>query len=73
MKSNSWFDKDFFRYLALFSNIGFTIFINIFFSIVIYKYFEKYFFKSFVIFFIFLALGIFNAFYSIYKSIMNKK
>lgn len=73
MALKSWFDKDFFRYLGMFSNIGLTIFINIFLSIVLYRYFEKYFFKSLLIFFIFLSLGIFNAFYSIYKNIVNKK
>lgn len=67
------FNKDTIKYLSLLGNVGFTIFLNIFVSIYAYKFFEKYFFKSLIIFVFFILIGIFNAFYSIYKTIMNKK
>lgn len=67
------FNKDTIKYLSLLGNVGFTIFLNIFVSIYVYKFFEKYFFKSLLIFVFFILIGIFNAFYSIYKTIMNKK
>ncbi|MDO4690495.1 MAG: AtpZ/AtpI family protein [Fusobacterium sp.] len=73
MKLNNFFNSDAIRYLTLLGNIGFTIFINIFISIYLYKFFEKYFFQSLIVFILFLFLGIANAFYSIYKTIMGKK
>ena len=61
------FDKDFFRYLALFTEIGLTLFINVFVAIYLYYLFEKYLFRSFMI-----LLGIVNGFYSVYKLIFPK-
>ena len=40
------FDKDFFRYLALFTEIGLTLFINVFVAIYLYYLFEKYLFSQ---------------------------
>ncbi|MBQ3437602.1 MAG: AtpZ/AtpI family protein [Fusobacterium sp.] len=69
----NFFNKDIIKAFSMLGNIGLTIFINIFVSIFAYKFFERHFFKSLLIFLIFLFLGIINAFYSIYKSIMGKK
>ena len=55
MKFSNFFDKDFFRYFVLFSEIGITMFLNIFLAIYFYNLFEKYFFKSFI-FFIFMII-----------------
>ena len=65
------FDKDFFRYLALFTEIGLTLFINVFIAIYLYYLFEKYFFKSFIFLIFMILLGIVNGFYSVYKLILN--
>ena len=72
MKFSNFFDKDFFRYLVLFSEIGITMFLNIFLPIYFYNLFEKYFFKSFIFLIFMIILGIFNAFYSLYKIIFPK-
>ena len=47
MKFSNFFDKDFFRYFVLFTEIGVTIVLNILLAIYFYNLFEKYFFKSF--------------------------
>ena len=65
MKFSNFFDKDFFRYLVLFSEIGITMFLNIFLPIYFYNLFEKYFFKSFIFLIFMIILGIFNGFYSL--------
>ena len=62
------FDKDFFRYLALFTEIGLTLFIAIY----LYYLFEKYFFKSFIFLIFMILLGIVNGFYSVYRLIFPK-
>ena len=72
MKFSNFFNKDFFRYLVLFSEIGITMFLNIFLPIYFYNLFEKYFFKSFIFLIFMIILGIFNAFYSLYKIIFPK-
>ena len=61
------FDKDFFRYFVLFSEIGITMFLNIFLAIYFYNLFEKYFFKSFIFLIFMVILGIFNVFYILYN------
>lgn len=71
MKKFNFINKDTIKYLSLLGNIGLTIALNLVVSIYLYKLFEKYFFKSLVIFVAFLFLAIFNAFYSIYKTIMK--
>ncbi|WP_074017106.1 AtpZ/AtpI family protein [Fusobacterium massiliense] len=72
MKWNNYFDKDFFRYLGLFSQIGLTIFINVAISIYLYKIVEKYLFKSWHFFIFMIILGIVNGFYRVYKLIFYK-
>ena len=66
------FDKRFFRYLALFTEIGLTLFINIFIAIYLYYLFEKYVFKKFYLLIFMILLGIVNGFYSVYKLIFPK-
>ena len=66
------FDKDFFRYLALFTEIGLSLFINVFIAIYLYYLFDKYFFKSFIFLIFMILLGIGNGFYSVYKLIFPK-
>lgn len=66
------FNKDFFRYLALFTEIGLTLFINVFIAIYLYYLFDKYFFKSFIFLIFMILLGIGNGFYSVYKLIFPK-
>ena len=66
------FDKYFFRYLALFTEIGLTLFINVFIAIYLYYLFEKYFFRSFIFLIFMILLGIVNGFYSVYKLIFPK-
>lgn len=66
------FDKDFFRYLALFTEIGLTLFINVFVAIYLYYLFEKYLFRSFIFLIFMILLGIVNGFYSVYKLIFPK-
>ena len=66
------FDKNFFRYLALFTEIGLTLFINVFIAIYLYYLFEKYFFKSFIFLIFMILLGIVNGFYSVYRLIFQK-
>ena len=41
MKFSNFFDKDFFRYFVLFSEIGITMFLNIFLALYFYNFFEK--------------------------------
>ena len=72
MKFSNFFNKDFFRYLVLFSEIGITMFLNIFLPIYFYNLFEKYFFKSFIFLIFMIILGIFNGFYSLYRIIFPK-
>ena len=72
MKFSNFFDKDFFRYFVLFSEIGITMFLNIFLPIYFYNLFEKYFFKSFIFLIFMIILGVFNWFYSLYKIIFPK-
>ena len=45
MKFSNFFDKDFFRYFVLFTEIGVTIVLNILLAIYFYNLFEKYSFK----------------------------
>ncbi len=66
------FGKDFFRYLALFTEIGLTLFINVFIAIYLYYLFEKYLFRSFIFLIFMILLGIVNGFYSVYKLIFPK-
>ena len=66
------FDKDFFRYLALFTEIGLTLFIHIFIAIYLYYLFEKYLFRSFILLIFMILLGIVNGFYRVYKLIFPK-
>lgn len=63
------FDKDLLKALALFGNIGFIVMYNILLWIAFYKLYEKFFGFSTVIFISFVFIGIFSAFYKIYKYI----
>ncbi|MDU2236705.1 MAG: AtpZ/AtpI family protein [Fusobacterium periodonticum] len=73
LRLQSWeVQKDFFRYLALFTEIGLTLFINVFIAIYLYYLFEKYLFRSFILLIFMILLGIVNGFYSVYKLIFPK-
>lgn len=67
------FDKDFFKYLSLLGTLGFIIMGNILVSLALYRYIiAKYIYESPVLFIIFLLLGVFSGFYSVYQQIMKK-
>jgi len=65
--------NEFIYYASLLGYLGFVMIFNILFFVFIYKVIEKYFFSSTVLFVILLLIGIFSAFYNVFKLIMKKK
>ncbi len=65
-------DKEFFYYFSLLGHLGFVFIGNILFFIFVYKLYEKWYGMNTILFFVFLFLGIFSAFYNCYKLIMKR-
>ena len=70
---SGFFNRDFFYYLSLFSQLGITMVGNIAVSLFLYLIFAKYVFRHPLILFLFLLLGIVSGYYQVYKLITQKK
>ena len=66
-------NREFFYYLSLFTQLGLTMIGNILVSLFLYLGFAKYIFRHPLILFLFLLLGIVSAYYQVYKLITRKK
>lgn len=67
------FNREFFCYLSLFTQIGLTMIGNILVALFLYLGFAKYIFRHPLILFLFLLLGIMSGYYQVYKLITRKK
>ncbi|MGL5088370.1 MAG: AtpZ/AtpI family protein [Cetobacterium sp.] len=67
-----FFNKDFMHSFSLLGSLGFLMVGNIGVFVLIYKLIERFFFKSTPLFILLLVIGVFSAFYNVYKLIMKK-
>lgn len=70
---SKFWNREFFYYLSLFTQLGLTMMENILASLFLYLGFAKYIFRHPLILFLFLLLGIMSAYYQVYKLITRKK
>ncbi|MCF0161201.1 MAG: AtpZ/AtpI family protein [Fusobacterium necrophorum] len=70
---SKFWNREFFYYLSLFTQLGLTMMGNILASLFLYLGFAKYIFRHPLILFLFLLFGIMSAYYQVYKLITRKK
>lgn len=70
---SEWFSKEFCYYFSLFTQIGLTVVLHIGGALFLYLCFAKYVISHPIFLFLFLLLGMFSAYYRIYKMIWKKK